>query len=391
MITSTKSVARKASAIVRRKFFFPIAAAAALVALAAPSASAARTTGAGSESAAACPGGTLLTAVSAQRLPAGATAYKYELTNGTSFENIAPPSGFNYVTASSALLSELNMPRRPAGAAAMKTWEAQVAPFARSGISGSEKFCEMAHAAPEPEAATAGQRAAGAVPLASVGHSGSTGFSGYELQSGPYHRVTGHFTQPRTDTLNRSMSTWIGLNSYAGSAGRLIQAGAGNEIGAGGGSPFWEQYCSGGSASGCNAAVGDESAFARPGDTVSMNVVYNGLTAYFQVAINGTLDINATDPMRSGSKTGGVADFMTERTAGDLIPTSSNIQFSALRTYAVYGSNTSVPFGSQNNFAYEMTTDGHFYNPPCSANSRILMFPANITSTGFVNNYCRSF
>jgi hypothetical protein len=136
--------------------------------------------------------------------------------------------------------------------------------------------------------------------------------------------------------------------------------------------------------------VGDESAFARPGDTVSINVVYNGLTAYFQVAINGTLVINARDPMRSGSKTGGVADFMTERTAGDLIPTSSNIQFSALRTYAVYNSNTSVPFGSQKYFGIEMTTDGRFYNPPCS-NSHILMFPANVTSTGFVNNYCRSF
>jgi hypothetical protein len=162
MVTSTKSVARKASAIVRRKFFPPIAAAVALAALAAPSASAARTTGTGSESAAACPDGTLLAAVSAQRLPAGATAYKYDLPNGTSFENIAPPSGFNDVTASSALLSELNMPRRPAGAAAMKAWEAQVAPFARSGISGSEKFCEMAHAAPEPEAGTAGQGAPGA-------------------------------------------------------------------------------------------------------------------------------------------------------------------------------------------------------------------------------------
>jgi hypothetical protein len=390
MVTSTKSVARKASAIVRRKFFPPIAAAVALAALAAPSASAARTTGTGSESAAACPDGTLLAAVSAQRLPAGATAYKYDLPNGTSFENIAPPSGFNDVTASSALLSELNMPRRPAGAAAMKAWEAQVAPFARSGISGSEKFCEMAHAAPEPEAGTAGQGATGAVPQASVGHSGSTTFSGYELQSGPYHRATGHFTQPRTDTLDRSMSTWIGLNSNAGSAARLIQAGAGNEIGGGGGSPFWEQYCSGGSASGCNSAVIDESASARPGDTVSINVVYNGLTAWYQVAINGTLVINATDSMQSGSETGGVADFMTERTAGDLIPTSTNITFSALATYAVYGSNTSVPFGSQNNFSSEMTTDGHFYNPPCSANSRILMFPANVTSGGFVNNYCRS-
>jgi hypothetical protein len=358
---------------VGRKFFFPIATAVALVALAAPSASGARTAGPGSESAAACPGGTVLSAVSALRLPAGATAYKYELPNGTSFENMAPPSGFNYLTASSALLSELNMPRRPAGATALKAWQAQVAPFARSGISGSEKFCAMTQAAPR----------------ASVGHSGSTSFSGYELRSGPYHRAVGHFTQPRTGTLDRSMSTWIGLNSNAGSAGRLIQAGAGNEIGGGGGSPFWEQYCSGGKADGCNSAVLDENAIARPGDTVSMNVAYNGLTAYFQVAINGTLDINAKDGMKSGSKTGGVVDFWTERTGGDMIPTSTNITFSALRTYAAYNSNTSVPFGSQKYFATEMTTDGKFYSPPCS-NTHILMYPSGVTSTGFVNNYCRS-
>lgn len=372
----------------RRQFFFSVVAAGALVALVTPSASAARSAGAGSGSAAACPGGTLLTAVSARRLPAGATAYKYELRNGTSFENVAPPSGFNYVTASSTLLSELNMPRRPAGAAAMKSWEAQVAPFARSGISRSEKFCEMARAAPEPEAATVGRRAVNAAPLASAGHTGTTSFSGYELENGPYARAVGHFTQPATGTTIRSMSSWIGLNSYAGSAGRLIQAGAGNEGGTGG-SPFWEQYCSGGSASGCNAPVIDYSDSASPGDTVSVNVAYNGLTAYFQVAINGRLVINATDPMRSGSETGGVADFLTERTAGDYIPTNNGITFSASRTYAAYNSSTSVPFGSQSYFAYEMTTDGLFYTPPCT-NTHILMYPSNVTSGGFVNNYCRS-
>jgi len=372
----------------RRKFFFPVATAVALVALTAPSAWAAQSASAGSESAAACPGGTLLTAVSAQRLPAGATAYKYKLRNGTSFENIAPPSGFNSATASNALLSELNMPRRPTGAAAMKAWEAQVAPFAKSGISGSEKFCEMAGAAPEPETGTAGQRAVSAAPQGSVGHSGSTSFSGYELRSGPYHRAVGHFVQPATGTDLRSMSTWIGLNSSAGSAGRLIQAGAGNGV-SDGGSPFWEQYCSGGSADGCNAPVIDFGDSARPGDTVSMNVAYNGLKAYFQVAIKGVLDINATDPMKSGSKTGGVADFWTERTGGDNIPTSKPIVWSALRTYAAYNGGKSVPFGSQNYFSTEMTTDGKFYNGGCS-NTHILMFPNDVSSGGFVNNYCRS-
>jgi hypothetical protein len=368
---------------VQRKFFFPVAAAAALVALAAPSASAARSTSAGSESAAACPGGTLLTAVSAHRLPAGSMAYTYELTDGTSFENIAPPSGFNPATASNAILSELNFPRRPAAAAAMKAWDAQVAPFVKSGISRSDKFCEMASAAPEPEA---GQPAVGAAPLATA--TGSTSFAGYELRSGPYHRAVGHFRQPTTNTTIRSMSTWIGLNSAAGSAGRLIQAGAGDEAGSGG-APFWELYCSGGSASGCNAPVIDYSHPAGAGADVSVNVAYNGLTAYFQVAINGTLVINTHYPMKSGSKSGGVADYWTERTGGDYIPTTSKIIFSGSQTYASYSGGTSVPFGSQIHFAEEMTTNGIFYAPPC-ANSHILMYPNAITSGGFVNNYCRS-
>jgi len=370
----------------RRKFFFPVVAAAALVAVTAPAASAARSTSAGSESAAACPGGTLLTAVSAHRLPAGAMAYTYELTDGTSFENIAPPSGFDPATASNAVLSELNFPRRPAGPAAITAWDAQIEPFTKSGISRSDKFCEMASAAPEPDAAAAAQPADSATPLATA--SGTTSFSGYELRSGPYHRAVGHFVQPTTNTTIRSMSTWIGLNSAAGSAGRLIQAGAGNEAGSGG-APFWELYCSGGSADGCNAPVIDYSRPAAAGANVSVNVAYNGLTAYFQVAINGTLAINTSYKMKSGSKSGGVADYWTERTGGDYIPTTSNISFSGSRTYASYSGGTSVPFGSQTHYAEEMTTNGDFYAPPCT-NTHILMYPSNITSGGFVNHYCRS-
>ena len=360
-------MAAQLGGIVRRTF--SVVAAAALVALTPVSASAAKSPNAGS----ACPGGTLLTAVSAHRLPAGSTAYTYTLTDGTSFENIAPPSGFNPATASNALLAELNFPQRPVGTTAMKTWGAEVAPFVTSGISGSDKFCEMA--TPKPAAAR---------PLAS----GTTSFSGYELRSGPYHRAVGQFKQPTTNTTIRSMSTWIGLNSAAGSRGRLIQAGAGDEAGTGG-APFWELYCSGGSADGCNAPVIDYSHPAGAGATVSVNVAYNGLTAYFQVAINGRLAINTSYKMKSGSVSGGVADYWTERTGGDYIPRSSNIVFSGSRTYASYSSRTSVPFGSQHYYAVEMTTDGKFYSPPCG-NSHILMYPANVTSGGFVNHYCRS-
>lgn len=356
-------------------------------------ASAARTTGA-----AVCPGGTLLRAVSARRLPAGSTAYTYVLPDGRSFENTAPPPGFNAATASNTLLAELHLPPKPtgaaAGAAAMGNWRAQVAPFSKSRISGSDTFCAVANTNPEmpavtPGPTTAGQRAAGVVPLAvSVGHTWSSTWSGYELRSGHYHRAVAHFTQPRTDSLDRSMSTWVGLNSS--SNGRLVQAGAGDEIGGNGGALFWQMYCNPNPGD-CNGPKVYSQYDAVPGDDVSVNVSYdNSHMSYYQVAINGVLDINTQLAMRSDSSTGGVADFITERTGGDTLPTTSTIVFSGARTYADWNSSVSVPFGSQNIFGYEMTNDSAFHTPPCSASSNILMYPSNVTSGGFQNNYCHS-
>jgi hypothetical protein len=378
-----------------------VATAGALAALAVPSASAAPAASAGSGIAARCPGGTLLTAVSAHRLPAGSTAYTYVLPDGRSFVNTAPPAGFNIATASSALLAELHLPPRPTGAVASavatKDRQAQVSPFSRSAISGSDTFCATANTITEPPAvtpgtATAGQRAAGsagAVPQASVGHTGSTTWSGYDLKSGPYHRAVGHFTQPTTDTSARAMSTWIGLNSA--SNGRLVQAGAGDGTGPNGGALFWELYCSPNPGD-CNSPQIYSQFTAYPGDDVSVNVAYdNSHISYYQVAINGALDINTSWPMRSDSSTGAIAEFITERTSGYSIPyTYEPIVFSGARTYAAWNSSVSVPFGSQSFYAYEMTSDGGFYTPPCSANSHILMYPSNVASGGFQNNYCHS-
>jgi hypothetical protein len=380
---------------VRRRYLFAVATAAALAAFVVPSAAtAAPFAGVGRDAAAACTSGTLLTAVSAQRLPAGATAYKYVMPNGTTFLNTAPPGGFNAATASNALLAELHLPARPAGvtasAAVRKTWQAQVAPFSKSRISASNTFCVKAPApempAATPGAATAGRRPAGVKPLGSVGHTPSTIWSGYELRSGTYHRAVGHFTQPQTNSSARSASTWIGLNSA--SNGRLVQAGAGDGDGSPGGNLFWELYCSPNPGD-CNGPVISQYV-AYPGDDVSVNVSYdNSHESYYQVAVNGALDINASRAMRSDSSTGAVADFITERTGGDQLPFFYGpIVFSGARTYALWGSDTSVPFGSQNYYAYEMTSDGNYHAGPCSASLNILMFPEDVTSGGFQNTFC---
>lgn len=375
----------------RRKLCAAAVAAVAVGALAAgPPASAARSAGA------TCPGGTLLTAVSARRLPAGSTAYTYQLPDGTTFENTAPPAGFNAATASNALLTELHLPSRPVGAAATKNWDADVTPFSKFGISGSDTFCEKADPdaalrAGTLDAATVGRSAAGVTPSASVGHTPTIGFSGYELRSGPYHRAVGHFTQPDVSgpaSANRVMSTWIGLNSA--SNGRLVQAGAADGIGSPAGSPFWELFCSPNPGD-CNAAQIFSQYGTAPGDVISVNVSYdNSNMSYYQVAINGVLRINTSKQMRSDSYTGAVADFLTERSGTDAIPRFTTIQFSALRTYAAYSSSVSVPFGSQNYYSEEMTQDNKFHSPPCSGNANLLMYPSNVTTDGFVNNYCFS-
>lgn len=385
----------------RRKLCVAAMAAVAVGALVAPSASAARSAGTGDETSTACLGGTLLTAVSARRLPEGSTAYTYKLSDGTTFENTAPPSGFNVATASNALLTELHLPPRPVGAAASaaatKNWDADITPFSKFGVSGSDTFCEKADAnaatrASMLDAATAGKSAAGVTPFASAGHAATIGFSGYELRSGPYHRAVGHFKQPDVSgpaTATRVMSTWIGLNSPNG---RLVQAGAADGIGSPAGSPFWELYCSPNPGD-CNAAQVFSQYASYPGDVISINVSYdNSNMSYYQVAINGVLRINTHKQMRSDSHTGAVADFLTERSGTAAIPKFTTIQFSSLRTYASFDSSSvAVPFGNQNYFSEEMTQDNIFHTPPCSSTSAsLLMYPSNVTTDGFVNNYCHS-
>src|SRR5690242_1871404 len=113
----------------RRRLCAAAVAAVAMGALMDPSA--ALSAGTGDQTSTACPGGTLLTAVSARHLPEGSTAYTYKLPDGTTFENTAAPSGFDVATASNALLTELHLPARPVGvaasAAAMKNWDADIA------------------------------------------------------------------------------------------------------------------------------------------------------------------------------------------------------------------------------------------------------------------------
>jgi hypothetical protein len=327
-------------------------AAAGLVMLAATPPSTAQPIGADSASTAQC-SGTLLFSVSESVLPQGSTAYKYDLPDGTSFVNVAPPAGFTIMTASNALLTELGLPPRPTAAADLQSWETQVAPFSKSAIDGTETFCE-------PTAPIA------PAPAGSVGHTGNTIWSGYEAQNPPYQKAVGHFEQPLVTVSGTSlMSNWVGIRG-TGNGGRLIQAGTENTPDTPTvGSLFWENYCFAYPHDGCNGPqlTGPN---ASPGDDISVSVSWNPLTniSYYAVAVNGTEELNVQYGDWPGSYSGDVADFITERNAGFSLPDFGVEQFSNSRTYTAWNGSSYVWLGAQNYYAWEATEDGSFHNPP---------------------------
>jgi hypothetical protein len=220
----------------------------------------------------------------------------------------------------------------------------------------------------------------------SAGHTGSLGFAGYALESGPYQKVVGHFTQPSVISSNGEyFSNWIGLNGTTqGTNDRLIQAGVDTK-----GTPFWEDYCSP-AESDCNGPVGNHSVNVPPGAVVSVAVWYVPATniSNYQVAVNGTLVINTPWAMIDTAHTGDIADFLSERPGTNPIPVFGTVVWNSARTYAVYNSSTVVWFGSQRVYSYEMTPDGSFYTPSCV--NPILIYPASITSEGFTNYFCNT-
>jgi hypothetical protein len=52
--------------------------------------------------------------------------------------------------------------------------------------------------------------------------------------------------------------------------------------------------------------------------------------------------------------------------------------------------NSPVAFASQTVYADEMSYNGVFCAPPCATSSNIMMYSNRITSSGFLNNFCRT-
>jgi hypothetical protein len=143
----------------RKRFYLTALAVAAVMISAEAVPSTAQSVSAASASGAQC-SGTLLTSVSKSVLPQGSTAFKYTMPDGTGFANVAPPAGFDVMTASKALLTELDLPARPTASTDVQSWKAQVAPFSNFAIDGTEKFCVSATPiAPLPPAGSVGHAA----------------------------------------------------------------------------------------------------------------------------------------------------------------------------------------------------------------------------------------
>jgi hypothetical protein len=364
----------------RKRFYLTALAVAAVMISAEAVPSTAQSVSAASASGAQC-SGTLLTSVSKSVLPQGSTAFKYTMPDGTGFANVAPPAGFDVMTASKALLTELDLPARPTASTDVQSWKAQVAPFSNFAIDGTEKFCvSSTPIAPLP-------------PAGSVGHAGNNSWSGYEARDEPYEQAVGHFVQPAVTVSGSSqMVNWVGLNGVD-PGGRLIQAGTYNQPGSPTvGTVFFELYCAAYPNDGC---IGPQlmGPNASPGSTVSVNVGYDPSTlkSYYQVAIGTRTVLNVPNYQDwAGTNSGATADFITERNPSYNVPNFEGdpILFSASRTYVTRNGSTYVYLGDQDYFADEATGDGQFYTPPCSTSAEIIMYPNNLSGGTFLNNWC---
>jgi hypothetical protein len=154
-----------------------------------------------------CPAGTVkLTPVSAHRTAHGADVYHYAMTSGPGFDSYVPPAGFNPLAASNSVLSEMNLPLRPARDTALSARKTEV-----SGYKGTKKpeLCES----PTPFSAPAGKHTrVSQEPGETAGDAGSGRWAGYVDTAGRYTAVGAYWHQTTASNADNSNEvTWVGL------------------------------------------------------------------------------------------------------------------------------------------------------------------------------------
>lgn len=330
----------------------------------------------------------------------GVTRYHYQIPKGLPFDQVAPPTNFNPVTASDEQLEAANFIPRPTDAKQLKDWLIEASQYKGSLISGGA-MCSTSirPAIPVQSGALAGR--GGVRPQASVGHQPLINWSGYRdvgnYTGGHFRKVVGHFTQPNVSANSTSaVGNWIGLDGGSNNYTTLLQAGTVSHETHNEGKPFWEAACGYGKPV-CNPAQEPINTYAQPRDDVSMNVNYadgpSSVNVRYQVAINGALIINIEQHYPTYVTSGSSAVFVTEKFPTASLPNFNVIGFSNLRTYPAWNSSDATYWGDQPFLGLILTKDGREAIPPCDPvrNPYLTMYPypaGNGSTTAFYNRQC---
>ena len=330
-----------------------------------------------------CPADSVkLTPSFADRTAHGADVYHYVMKSGPGFNSYVPPAGFNPLTAGNPVLSEMNMPARPAKGSALTAWKKSM-----SGYRGTKQpeLCE---------AKTLFSAPAGKHTLPSKGtgakaaHAGNDHWSGYvDPKGGGYTAVGADWYQTTASNSGNSAEvTWVGIGGW--NSGDLLQDGTTSP----GGNNYphaWWEYLGG-------KTVDIQTAdMTYSGDTIEAQVYYSTAssgTAQYWVHDDGITVLNERETNINQDYDPSTVEFINERPVPNSGPYAPLSNTGTTFFWDANGVNSSgsVPVDSTGVIGVVMTSDGSFESPPCSTSAKILQYPNTLSGDTFDSNFCRA-
>jgi hypothetical protein len=333
-----------------------------------------------------CPAGTVkLMPASAHRTAHGADVYHYAMKSGPGFDAYVPPAGFKPLTASNAVLAEMDMPTRPSNRTELASWKEDMSNYKTTK---QPEFCESKIPFAQP---------AGKHTLLSKGsgtqaaHYGSDNWSGYVDTDGPYTATGARWYQTGVGACGctgpTDEVTWVGLGGW--NSGDLLQDGTRNYSDD---TPYaWFEYLG-------DTTVSIISADSTTvGDTIEAQLFYSTATdgtAQFLVHDDSAVVLNATEPDMAGDYDGSTTEWIIERPT-QCYPDSCYDPLSNTGTtdfWTANGVNSSgeVPVADGGVFSVLMNSDGSASLPPCSASPTLLQYPDTLSGDSFESHWCQA-
>jgi hypothetical protein len=320
---------------------------------------------------------------SAYRTAHDGTVYRY--TAGGGFEYIVPPAGFKPVSASNAVLAEMNLPQRPQAAKELASWKSQM-----TGYKGTAKpeLCEAEHPISVPARGLKLVRGAhGAIPgSVTADHDDSLNWSGYVDRTSTYFTsVVGHWIQNGSDSAgSNAQCTWVGLGGF--NSGDLLQDGTA-EFNNARPVSFFEYLGAAGTVTMINEAP------VNVDDNIAAAVTYNTGTGEvdFGVTDDGTYVVNVPKLGLENDWDGTTGEFIDER-PDDCAP---KLCFQPLTDYVkttwtdarVYTSSAELNVASADPDGVIMSDIADAV-PPCGTPG-VLAYPTDLSGFDFINNWCQ--